>query len=124
MVSKLYQIISEFDEQKDYGFSIRPRHKKCLLLFEKNQTMTPLDFINKNYDKIGKKETPIKQKKDIFYQAVSIGKKIGVVRDYSQYPILFREFTSLETVHYFTEQLRQDRRKNTKFDVDNLSPTQ
>ncbi len=103
MESKTYQVISEFDEQKDYGFSIRPRHKKCLLLLEQNQTLTPKDFLNKHYDQIGKKETPVKQKKDIFYQAMSIGKKIGVVKDYSQYHVSFREFIGLETVHYFTE---------------------
>ena len=124
MAFKQYRIVSEFDEQKDYGFSIRPRHKKCLSLFEQNQTIPPSRFVNENHDKIGKKETPLTQKKDIFYPAISIGKKIGLVQDYTPYPISFREFTSLETVHYFTEQLRQDKRKNTKFDVMNLSPTQ
>ncbi|AFS83148.1 hypothetical protein [Candidatus Nitrosopumilus sediminis] len=124
MESKTYQVISEFDEQKDYGFSIRPRHKKCLTLLHNNQTLTPKDFLSKHLDDIGKKETPLKQKKDIFYQAMSIGKKIGVISDYSQYPIQFRDFSNLETVHYFTEQLRQDKRKNTKWDIHNLSPTQ
>lgn len=124
MASKTYQIISKFDEDEDYGFSIRPRHKKCLSLFEQNQTITPSKFMNENRDKIGKKETPLKQKKDIFYQAISIGKKIGLVKDYAPYPIPFREFTGLESVHYFTEQLRQDKRKNTQFDIHNLSPTQ
>ena len=55
---------------------------------------------------------------------MSIGKKIGMIKDYSEYPIAFRDFTSLDTIHYFTEQLRQDRRKNIKWDVNNLSPTQ
>ncbi|MCJ8306397.1 MAG: hypothetical protein MJK05_05090 [Nitrosopumilus sp.] len=95
-----------------------------LTLLANNQLLTPKDFLNTNYEKIGKKETPLKQKKDIFYQAMSIGKKIGVIKDYSEYPITFRDFTSLETIHYFTEQLRQDKRKNTKWDVNNLSPTQ
>ncbi len=86
MESKTYQVISEFDEQKDYGFSIRPRHKKCLTLLQNNQTLTPKDFLSKHLDDIGKKEIPLKQKKDIFYQAMSIGKKIDVISDYSQYP--------------------------------------
>lgn len=124
MESKTYQAISEFDEQKDYGFSTRPRHKKCLTLLQNNPTLTPKDFLSKHLDDIGKKETPLKQKNDIFYQAMSIGKKIGVISDYSQHPIQFRDFTGLETVHYFTEQLRQDKRKNTKWDIHNLSPTQ
>jgi len=124
MAFKQYQIISEFDESKDYGFSIRPRHKKCLSLFEQNQTITPSKFVTENHEKIGKKETPLKQKKDIFYQAISIGKNVGLVKDYVEYPISFRDFTSLESVHYFTEQLRRDKRKNTQFDNHNLSPTQ
>jgi len=66
MESKTYQVISEFDEQKDYGFSIRPKHKKYLSLLQNNQTLTPKDFFSKHLDKIGKKETPLKQKKISF----------------------------------------------------------
>jgi hypothetical protein len=124
MEPKTYQVISQFDEDRDYGLSIRPMHKKCLALLGVNQTLTPKDFLCKNSDSIGKKETPLKQKKDIFYQAMSIGKKIGILKDFTIYPIQFQEFISLETIHYFTEQLRQDKRKNTKWDVNNLSPTQ
>jgi len=124
MASKLFQVILEFDEGKDYGFSIRPRHKTCLLLLQKNQTFSPGDFITHNFDKVGKQDTPTKQRRDIFYQSFSIAKKIGLIKELNDYPISFRDFTNLETVQYFTEQLRQDKRKNTKWDVGDLSPTQ
>jgi|CXWL01.1.fsa_nt_gi hypothetical protein len=124
MSTKVFQVIAEFDYTKDYGISIRPRHKKCLLLFRKDQNLTPRDFICKNYDKLGKKDTPTKQKHDIFYQSLSIAKKIELVKEVTNYPISFRDFVNLESVKYFTEQLRQDKRKNTKWDIYNLSPTQ
>jgi len=89
-----------------------------------NQTFIPWILIRKNFDKIGKRDTPAKQKQDIFYQSFSIAKTIGLIKELNDYSISFRDFTNLETVRYFTDQLRQDKRKNTKWDVSNLSPTQ
>lgn len=120
---KQFQIISEFKQKKDYGFPIRPRHQTVLSLLKKDQTFIPGDFITDNFNKVGKQDTPTKQRRDIFYQGFSIAKKIGLIEELNDYPISFRDFTNLETVQYFTEQLRQDKRKNTKWDSGNLSPT-
>ena len=124
MYQKQFHIVSEFDQNKEYGIPIRPRHKKVLLLLKSNQKFTPGDFIDKNLEKLGNHDTPLKHRKDILYQSFAIGKKIGLIKEIDDYPIPFREFVNLETIQYFTEQLRGDRRKNTSWDAGHLSPTQ
>jgi len=124
MHQKYFHIIQNFNPAKDYGITINSRHKKVLSLLKKNHKFALGDFIEKNLEILGNPDSPLKQRKDIFYQAFCIAKQIGLAREATDYPIQFRDFTRLETVQYFYQQLRANKRKFTKSDIENLSPTQ
>ncbi len=110
--------MNEFNRKKEYGIKIRDQYAKCLASLRKGQTINPDEFVKAHLNEFTSRELSLKSNRGLVYHSLSIGKKIGMLRVLTQeetgYSISFKNFCELETVKYFTKQLRGSSHKNLK----------
>lgn len=113
MVNRTYQVIDEFNPDKEYSVKIRKGIAQCLSLMKKGELIRPSEFAQKHHKKITRKDNVLAS-----IQAVSLsiktGKQIGVIKEVNTEPISFEEFRELETVKHFVSQLRKSRFKHSE----------
>jgi len=114
-LKKYLLVLEEFDPAKSYPVKIRPQYARVLSSFQKGQRINPKNYINEHHSEFTQKETH-KATSGAIYHALTLGRKIGVLRDLSDQeagaPISFEDFCRLETVQYFINQHKGSRYKN------------
>lgn len=122
---KVYEVLKEFDLKKDYGLDIRRQYGDCLSVMKKGDKFNSKDFIQEHLNEFTQRRHTIEANKQVFQKAISIGKKIGVIREIldESIPISYPDFCKLETVSYFRSQTRGSNRKNLKPKTDGTRDT-
>jgi len=111
MAAKTIEILEDFDPDKDYKTHIRKQIMIVLSKLEKNKRYTLAELIQENDGIITKKKN-IKSTRDVYKQAMKIGKEIGIIKEVISAPISFDNFCELDTVSYMRRQLKQTKFKN------------
>ncbi len=109
-----YEVIQVYDPSKNYTEHIQKRWGEILEKFDTmGYTFSPKDFYNQNKSMMESKNRSKNSAKSILTMSLNLGTKIGVLkkRDESAVPDWFKE---LESVKYWQDQLRGDKRKNLK----------
>ncbi len=96
MRTKIYQVIEAFDPKKDYGVHFAQRFKISLNTFQKGEEFRTRDIVNK---------LP-KSNQTYAYDTITLGTRLGLFKLLDNTPIEFKDFCDLETVSYFSQQLR------------------
>lgn len=109
-----YQVLENFDSDKDYQIKIQPRFLKFFSLLNKGETINPTEYANENHKSLGTNDTSLGNSLWIVKTGLSHGIKMGIVKKVDLYPISFQDFCQLETVDYFANQLRGGKFKNVK----------
>ncbi len=113
---RVYQVLTKFDSNKDYGFDIRPQYGKCLSVMKKGDKFDSTQFAKDHKNEFTQRRNTIEATLAVVHKAITMGKRIGMLKEIpnDSTPILFSDFCKLETVSYFRNQLRGSNRKNTK----------
>lgn len=108
--------MENFDIKKDYGLSIRAQYKKCLSSLKIGDKVNPYDFTKQHINEFTNQPRSFQTNRLVIYHSFTIGKKIGMLKEAELQEkgiaMPYDEFCQLETVQYFTEQLRGSRYKN------------
>ncbi|MBM3911019.1 MAG: phage integrase family protein [Thaumarchaeota archaeon] len=125
MKTVIVEVIDEFNPEKDYGITMRNGVVKCLSTLKKGQKISIPDFIREHRTEFTRKPESFTGVRKTVYESFAIGKKIGILKPFKIHPITFAEFCKLETIAYFSEQLRANKNQNLKsYGVMALSATQ
>jgi len=114
-MTKQFQVLEDFDPNKNYQTKVQKRFQKCMSLFDKGDIISQVEFAKKHQDELG-----IRVKGNetnalwISRRSFEIGQKIGIIQEVQKNPISFKEFCDFETVAYFAKQLRGVKYKNLK----------
>jgi len=115
MTSKLYQVLEEFNPEI-HNVSLTKQQSKCIKLFKKGDMIKPKTMIDDNINYLTTKAC--KQPRNASTYAVNstlrIAKGLGIIVEVSTNPIEFKEFIELESIQYFSEQLRGSKNKFLK----------
>ena len=101
----LYEVIQEYDPDKNYQIHITPTIAKYLSLLKKGQKIEPRKFIEDNIKGATTKATA-KSAERMIYRGLGIGKKLGLLKNLDIYPISFKDFCRLESIEYCASQLK------------------
>ena len=116
MVKQYYNVIENFDVKKDYALPIRPQYKKCLSSLKIGDKVNPYDFTKQHINEFTNQPRSFYTNRLVIYNSFIIGKKIGMLKEAEPQEkgiaMPYEEFCKLDTVQYFTEQLRGSRYKN------------
>jgi len=108
---KIIQIIENYDSNKKYKVHIRSQISKVFSELEKGKEYKLQELIQ-NYDGIITKKKNLSSTRDVFKQALKIGKQIGIIKEVSYDPISFENFCQLDSISYMRKQLSQTKYKN------------
>lgn len=111
MKGKIIQITSNYDPEKDYQIHIRSQIIKVLKKLEKGREYKLADLIQR-YDGVVTRKKNLSTTRDVFKQAMNIGKQIGMIKEIIKEPISFQNFCQLDSVSYMRKQLSQTKFKN------------
>jgi len=115
MTSKLYQVLEEFNP-KIHNVSLTKQQSKCIKYFKKGEQFKPKIFLESLPNDFGTSNCN-DQKNATRYALTStlkIAKGLGIVVEVSTNPIEFKDFLELESIQYFSDQLRGSKNKNIK----------
>lgn len=111
MKGKTIEILEDFDPDKNYKIHIRKQIALVLSKLEKSKHYKLSELIEK-YDGIVTKKKNTGSTRDVFKQALKIGKEIGIIKELIAEPISFENFCELDTISYMRRQLKQTKFKN------------
>ena len=113
---KIYEVLTKFDSNKDYGLAIRPQYGRCLSVMKKGDKFDSNQFAKDHKNEFTQRRNTLEATLAVIHKAITIGKRIGMLKEIPNdtTPILFNDFCKLETVSYFRNQLRGSNHKNTK----------
>lgn len=111
MRAKTYQVIESFDPKKDYGIKFPNRFKTALLDFKPGEEFRPRDIANK---------LPVSNQ-TLAYDTITLGIKIGILKQIETEPTAFNDFCKLDTVSYCADQLRGSKYKHQEVKSSNQS---
>ncbi len=110
-----YQVLERFDPDKNYEIRIPPRYLKFFSLLKEGDVISPIEFTHSNHGNLGTRETSsFDTSLWIVKTGLSHGLQMGLVKKVELHPMSFKDFCKLETVEYFTNQLRGSKFKNIK----------
>ncbi len=101
----LYEVVEEYDSGKNYQINITPTIARYLSQLKKGEKIEPRQFIKQNIENATAKATP-KSAEQMIYKGLTIGRKIGLLKNIKIYPISFKDFCKLESVEYCASQLK------------------
>ena len=113
---KVYQVIEEYDPKK-HKVKLRPTQVKCFGLLKKGDVFEPKTLIADNIHYFATDRC--KNHKNSSTHAVNItlrvARELGIIKEVELDTVIsFEDFCQLETVKYFSEQLRGSKNKNLK----------
>jgi len=111
MSGKTIEILEDFDPNKNYKTHIRKQIATVLSKLQKGKQYKLAELIQEN-DGIVTKKKNIKTTRDVYKQAMKVGRDIGIIKDVIETPISFDNFCELDTVSYMRRQLKQTKFKN------------
>lgn len=121
---KKYNVLENYDPEKDYGIKIQGRLEKCLKLLNKGETVSQSETNQRFQKQLGKdgefNEDTVRW---LISRGFSVGEKIGLLEQLDKPAISFKEFCELETVEYFAKQLRGSKFKNLKKPANKIQST-
>jgi len=126
MTNIFYQVIQEFNPEKQYPVHIRNQIANCLSLMKKNEQFRTYDFARKHQGKLSPKNK-FDTAKFVVIHSLRVARKIGMIKQVNPNPnqLPFEEFCKLETVQNLKSQLRGSRYKHKESDGNrSLSGTQ
>ena len=114
-MTKQFQVLENFDPNKNYPINVQTRFKKCIALFKQGDILTQVEFAKQHQEELGIR---VKGNESnalwITRKGFQIGQKIGIIKEVEIHSISFKDFCQFETVVYFAKQLRGVRYKNLK----------
>ena len=111
MSGKTIEILEEFDPNKNYKTHVRKQIAMVLSKLEKDKQYKLVELIEE-YDGVVTKKKNLASTRDVFKQAIKIGKEIGIIKEVVDVPISFDNFCELDTVSYMRRQLKQTKFRN------------
>jgi len=96
-----YQVLKEYDQNKDYSIRVQPRFAKFFSLLKKDDIINPTEFVHENHGNLGTKEISGFEKLWVIRKGISLGINMGIIKKIEIHPMSFKEFSQLETVQYF-----------------------
>lgn len=100
-----YRVVYEFEPGRLGNTAVRKAIAECLGELHKNEIITTTDFVNQYSNR---------HDKTTLYRSIGVAKELGILEQIDKKPISFKEFCNLDTVKYFADQLRKNKRQNTK----------
>lgn len=113
---RVYEVLTKFDSNKDYGIAIRPQYGRCLSVMKKGDKFDSKQFVKDHRNEFTQRRNTLEANLAVIHKAITLGKRIGMLKEIpnDSVPILYDDFCKLETVSHFRSQLRGSNRKNTK----------
>lgn len=115
MVKQYYRVLKNLNSVKTGKSKIRPQYAKCLAILKKGDEVNQKDFAEKYGHEFTLKKTK-KAKEDAVYHAFVVGRKLGMLKEIDVTElgcsISYENFTKLDTVSYFMNQLKGSKLKN------------
>ena len=111
MTGKVIEILEDFDPNKNYKIHIRKQIVAVLLKLEKGKQYKLAELIAEN-DGLFTKQKNLRNTRDVYKQAMRVGRNIGIIKDVIKTPISFENFCKLDTVFYMRRQLKQTKFQN------------
>ncbi len=111
-MSVVYNVIDEYSEQKHGSLEFPFRIKKCIMTFKKGDQFQPKDFLQKHGSIFTKNGSVNKSSQTTLSYAIKFGRENGILEKIETESISFADFQNLETVSYFTNQIRGSKYKN------------
>ena len=108
-------MLEEYDPKK-HNVKLRPSVLKCITLFKKGDTFEPKDMIVDHADYLASKNAKSKlvASKHVVDNTLKIAKELGIIKEPELDVLPFEEFCQLETIQYFSEQLKGTKTKYLK----------
>ncbi len=91
MSGKTIEVLDDFDANKNYKVHIRKQIVQVLSKLEKGRQYKLADLIQEN-DGVVTQTKNIKNTRDVYKQAMKVGRDIGLIRDVIETPISFENF--------------------------------
>ena len=115
MSSKLFEVLEEFNP-KIHHVSLTVQQSKCFKLFRKGDKFQPKIFMetNQEYFKTDACTNASNASKYALNTSLKIAKGLGIIVEVSDKPIEFKDFLELESIRYFSDQLRGSKNKFLK----------
>ena len=114
-----WQILEDFDPNKDYGIRVSPRIQKILSLMKKENTILSREFVDSNKDTIRgflrtKTDTAVRRAVET---TLATGVQINLIKKIkgpNNDKISYEEFCKIPEVEYWLSQLNGSNVKNIK----------
>ncbi|MHA7647351.1 hypothetical protein [Nitrosopumilus sp. S4] len=115
MTNRCYQVLEEYDPKK-HNVKLRPSVLKCITLLKKGDTFEPKNLIVENADYLASKNAKSKlvASKHVVDNTLKIAKELGIIKEPESIGLSFEDFCQLDTVQYFSEQLKGTKTKYLK----------
>jgi hypothetical protein len=112
MAKKTYKVLQVYSK-KQHG-KVPPRIVKCMKLLKKGDVFEPRHFIEKHFDHLSNKSNiPLFGVKNLVFKTFFDAKKLGIIEPVDAEGMSFVDFCELESVSYFTDQLKDSRNRPT-----------
>lgn len=116
MPTKHFEVLEDFDPIKHDNGKITPNIKNCLTLFKKGITISPKKFATDNNRVLNTKNSKITATLYTVDRSIQIAKELGLIELVNDKPISYADFLNLDSIQYFTGQLRGSKLKNLETD--------
>lgn len=110
-----YEVIAPFDTHKEYDVHIQKRHRQILEKFDtKGYVFSPREFFSKNLVLMKSDNRSELSAKSILSVTIRVGTQLKVLKKRTSDATVPDWFRELETVDYWSKQLRGSKMKNVK----------
>jgi len=112
---KVYQVLEEYNPKK-HNVSLRPSQRKCFELLKKGDIFEPKIMIvdNAEYFATASCKDHLNASKHAVFSTLRIARSLGIIKEVDTGVISFNDFCQLESLKYFSEQLRGTKNKYLK----------
>jgi len=102
-LKKYLLVENEFEPDSNYPIKIRPQYARILHSLQKGQKLNPQEYISQHQSEFTRKDSH-KATAVAIYHALTVGKKIGILRDVSPQEsgltISYEDFCRKDSVKY------------------------
>ena len=115
MTNRTYQVLEEYNPKKHH-VKLRPSQLKCIGLLKKGDTFEPKHMIINNADYLASKSAKSKlvASKHVVDETLKIARGLGIIQTFETVKMPFEDFCQLESIRYFSEQLKGTKTKFLK----------